>query len=702
MREPAGCYKSGRFIMRRKILFNENDGLSCTKVCKLLLDMDNRLIAGTEKGLFILKGGRFSPYFENRITGKIGALSLIDGAVAFSVGNELFFAKSGKLKSVRKFDSEIIDVAFGKDGVWVLTSKRLVCFDNVTGKDIVNRSLEGGRGICLAVSDKEMYAVTESYLSLIHGKRREWKNIIPKFSNMPDKNINSLNFDESGYLWMGTESGAVIYDTASRWLDSKEVSCLPSNPVFKTAWDKVGGIYFATDVGIAYLCDGRTKYFSSDRWIPDNKINDIAVSDDGNYIYAATDKGISLIKSEYTTLSEKAEYYENIIEKYHIRRGFTANRELEPGYDMDKGSVHISDNDGLWTGCYVAAESFRYSVTGDKKALGKARRGLNAMLLLTQITGIPGFTARAVRYPGEKGFGNGDREWHLSPDKSCEWKGETSSDEMTGHFFGMSIYYDLCANKAEKLKIKNALCGIMDHIIANNYRLVDVDGLPTTWACWDPAALNLDERWFSERGINSLEFLGFLKVCSHISADKKYDEIYSRFVTLYHYPLNVMRHKVKDAHYCHIDDNLAFLASLTLLRLEDNECVRSAVLCGMEDHWEYERPERQPMFAFIHAAATGRDDDVCEGVRTLREIPYDLIHYKMENSKRRDLVWDPEQAEWHNAPQIKSALPYDEINVDRPDSGSFRLDSPGGGAQDPTVFLLPYWIGRYYGIISGE
>ena len=67
----------------------------------------------------------------------------------------------------------------------------------------------------------------------------------------------------------------------------------------------------------------------------------------------------------------------------------------------------ISDNDGLWTGCYVAAESLRYAVTGEQEALEKARRGLNAMLLLTRVTGIPGFTARAVRYEGDPGFGHG-------------------------------------------------------------------------------------------------------------------------------------------------------------------------------------------------------------------------------------------------------------------------------------------------------
>ena len=701
MKNPAGCYRSGKFIMRRKQLFNSSNGLSCEKVNCVAFDGEKRLIAGTHGGLFILKGDSFAPYFEKRLKGSISAVKADSNIVYVSSGSDLFSISTGKLKLIRSFDSEIVDIAFSGDRAWVLTRLNLVCFDKTFTKIIIDREVEGGESRCLAVNEKEIYVVTQDYLSLIHGKRMEWKNIIPKFSRIPDKNINSLDFDENGFLWMGTQSGAVIYDTASRWIDSSEMKCLPSNTVFKTVWDKVGGTYFATDVGVAYLDSGKTKYFSADRWVPDNKINDIAVSDDGMLVYAATDRGISLIKSEYTTLSEKADYFEEIMEKYHIRRGFTAVRELD-GYDIKSGRVHISDNDGLWTACYVAAESFRYSVTGDKNALAKAKRGMKAMLFLAEVSGIPGFIARAVRYPGEKNFGDGDREWHLSPDGKCEWKGETSSDEITGHFFGLSIYYDLCADKAEKNKIKKTLCKTLDYIVSNNYRLIDADGLPTTWACWDPMALNYDERWFSERGVNSLEFLGYLKVCAHISGENRYNILYDKFIKEYHYPLNIMRHKIKDAHLCHIDDNLAFLASLTLLRLEENESIRSAVLCGLEDHWEYERTERQPMFAFIHAAATGRDDDVCEGIRTLREIPYDLIHYRMENSKRKDLVYDTEQEEWHENAQIKFALPYDEMNVDRPDAGAFRLDNHAGGAQEPTVYLLPYWIGRYYGIIGED
>ncbi|MBR6940543.1 MAG: hypothetical protein IKH65_07050, partial [Clostridia bacterium] len=343
----------------------------------------------------------------------------------------------------------------------------------------------------------------------------------------------------------------------------------------------------------------------------------------------------------------------------------------------------------------------RYAVTGDKDALAKARRGMKAMLLLTEITGIPGFTARAVRYPGDAGYKNGDPEWSESPDKSCEWKGETSSDEMTGHFFGLSVYYDLCASKSEKAKIRSALLGIMTHIIDNGFVLIDRDGLPTTWACWNPEQLNHSDKWFVERGINSLELLAFLKVCYHISGDRKYDDLYSEFISKHHYALNVMQYKIRDAHICHIDDNLGFLAELTLLRLEENEALRSFYLSGLEDHWQYEKIERQPLFAFIHAAVTGRDSDIADGVQSLREMPLDLTYYKMENSKRKDLVLDNEQAEWNEPVQLKIPLPVDERNPIGPNSSVFRIDqNHSNHAKEPTVFLLPYWIGKYYGIIE--
>lgn len=702
MQFKSGHYTSGSFFQRKKQIFTTADGLLSDKVNCLLIN-NGQLIAGTDSGLCILDNGTFRPIFADSISGSITALSILhDGSIGVCCGKNLYVAKDGATALLRTFESNVLDVCDARGFLWVLTEERLICTDYTCKKDDINRPLEGGRGVSFAVNDKNVYVATEEFISIIHGKRKEWKNIVPRFSTMPQEKINSLCFDEAGYLWLGTQSGAAIHDNCSLWLTSDKIHTLPKNEIFKIVTDKDGGRYFASDIGVIYQKNGGLKYFSADRWVPSNRINDIVAADDGSIFYAATDKGISQITVFETTLRKKADEFEENMEKYHVRRGFNAERCIE-NYDMNTGSVLISDNDGLWTGCYVVAESFRYAATGEEEALKKARRGKDAMLLLQRITGLPGFTARAVRYEGEEGFGDGNHEWVKAPDGSCEWKCETSSDEMTGHFFALSIYYDLCADDKEKEEISKSLRAITDHIVRNNYRLIDHDGLPTTWACWNPALLNYDDKWFFERGMNSLELLAFFKISYHISGDEKYNELYKQFISEYHYPLNVVQHKVRDAHVCHIDDNLGFIAMAALLRLEEDEALRSLYMCGLEDHWQYEKVEKQPLFCFIHAAFTGRDADLSEGIQSLREMPTDLIHYWAENSKRKDIVYDTEQEEWHEPAQPLNPLPYDERNLHRPDAPVFELDTEDRGrSQEGTLYLLPYWFARYYGLIDEE
>ena len=699
MTNRSGYYVSGKFSQRMRTVFTAADGLSSDRVLCVRTDAAGTLYAGTDRGLCRMDDGVFRSVFEDVLCAPVRRLrSLSDGSLAVLCGNSVYALRGSMIETLRTFDEPVADFCDKRGLYWFLTENELFVADKDTNEVWVQRSLEGGKGRCLAVSDSNVYVATDAFVSIVHGKRREWKNLVPSFCDMPQNTVRAMLFDDAGHLWLGSDEGAAIYDNMNLWLTPDKLQ-LPRNPVNAIAADDTGGVWFASDVGVIHLHRGRLKYYSADRWVPQNNVNDVAVSADGETIWAATDKGVSVISACEMTLADKAALYEDTIENYHVRRGYISSRIIR-NYDMDDGAVQISDNDGLWTACNVAAQSFRYAVTGDKTALERARRGMHAALLLTRITGIPGFTARAVRYPGETGFGNGSREWHLSADDSCEWKGETSSDEMTGHFFGGSIYYDLCADDGEKAQIRDALCGVMEHILRNGFRLADADGLPTTWACWDPAVLNHDDKWIFERGVNSLELLAFLKVCFHISGDEKYDALYRTMIERHHYLLNAARHKIRDAHICHIDDNLAFLASLTLLRLETDPAIRSLLLCGMEDHWQYERVERQPLFCFIHALYTGRDADLVEGVQSLREMPLDMIHYAMENSKRKDLIYDTEQADWHEDAQVLSPLPYDERNVHRPDNGGFTLDTENRNyAQEPTMFLLPYWLGRYYDLL---
>jgi len=689
MTKSNGTYVCGKFRQFTRKVLLPSIKINAAAYC------GGFVIAATDDSVIKLDGkadgGEISIIAEH---GADGIYTTEDNGVYLTLGKDVFTLEDGKVKHVRRFESNVAGICEKNSAVWLLTENIIYKTDRELKNDSLARPVEGGKGLALAAGDKTVFAATETNISVIHGKRMEWQNIHPGNCGMPDARIYSLCFDGAGYIWAGTENGAYIYDTMSEWLSPERIMQLPKNPVYKTVFDSEGGIYFASDAGVIRVKDGQKKYFPAERWVPDDKINDIAVTPDGSVIYAATDCGLSVISSFDCTLKQKADYYDEQIEKHNVRRGFISALTAD-------GSVHISDNDGLWTSWYVAAQCFRYAVTKETDALEKARRSMNALIFLENITGIDGFPARAVRYPGEKGFGNGHREWSLSPDKTCEWRGDTSSDEITGHFFGLSIYYDLCANTEEKELISRALCKIGEHIVSNSFRLIDRDGEPTTWAMWNPESLNHEDRWFGERGTNSLELLMYLKVCHHVSNDEKWNGLYMDMVKKYHYPLNVTRHKIRDAHICQIDDRLAFLSSLVLLRLEKDEALKKYYLCGLEDHWQYIKMERQPLYTFIHAVFTGNDDDIAMAVRSLKENPLDLTVYNIKNSKRRDIVYDTIQAQFNEPPLLKEPLPYDEINSIHQSGNSFAPDHRGDGRIQPgSSFLTAYWFARYAGILE--
>src|SRR5205814_3805459 len=136
----------------------------------------------------------------------------------------------------------------------------------------------------------------------------------------------------------------------------------------------------------------------------------------------------------------------------------------------------------------------------------QARQALDAMLELERLTGIPGYPARViatddelksttgadlqetVRVEGEK-----DKIWFRSPVDPTVWcKGDTSSDEMDGHYFAWYVYHDLVADAAEKERLSAVVRRATDHILTHNYTLVGHTGRKTRWGIWTPALINLD------------------------------------------------------------------------------------------------------------------------------------------------------------------------------------------------------------------
>ncbi len=716
----------GEFKQYDKLFITAENGVDVENVSSVAFDGETLYIAQPDCLIEYADGK------TKKLSVKVSKLFSEKGTLYAATGNYLAEIKKGKAKKIAELDSPVVDISVGLDGsFWLVTEKSLYLKDGDEFRTIMHAA---ENTVCLAALDnKSRYGETvytgskaEGLLSM-KGKRRHWAELIPDVTGVLSQKINCLAIDGLGHLWVGSEEGLNIYDGRSYWFNGNDFYSVPDGSINDMFFAADGKKYFATNTGIITLIEGKISYLSYGVWLMHPTVTKITVSDKGT-IAAVTPEGISVITPKYMTLEGKANHYDAYAEKYFTRNeGYQVSRKLRKYGDMDSGWLPASDNDGLFTGVYCASQCFRYAVTGDEKAKANAKRAVEAMIKLTEVTGRKGFTARATRHSYEEDFGTGNREeWHICEnDPDMEWLGETSSDEMTGHYFAYGTYFDLVADKKEKKKIAEVVKTITDHIIENNFHLTDVDGVPTTWANWEPDLLNNDDRWFYERGTNSLEILSFLKTTYHVTGEEKYNDVYKMLIQKHHYAMNCMQYKYEDAHVAHIDDQLDFINIYPLIVYTDNEAEKEIFKMGLTHHWEYERPERSPMFNVIYGALTNNSCDIEFAAKSLSEMNLDLIRWPVYNSHRKDLVWDNEQDGMGIPPQLKYALEYSARVLCHYDGNQFVCDSgaerfveinsktvnrtatlPGTAganglrAQMPYIYLLPYWMGRYYGLIG--
>ena len=457
----------------------------------------------------------------------------------------------------------------------------------------------------------------------------------------------------------------------------------------------------------------RWRLFASRRWLLDDNVTDVSVDKDG-VVSAQTPAGVSRLIPKIQTLEQKIDEIQTVLRKHHVREGLITSIVVNKPGDLQSGYVQPdNDNDGLWTSMYVASEAFRFGVTGDASARANAWQSLKALMFLEHVTGIPGFCARSV-LPSSAPKPQGG-EWYKSADGKWWWKGDTSSDEVVGHYFAYAIYFDIVADAEQKEAIRNVVSRITDHIIDHGYNYVGPPGKPTTWGVWAPEKLNRDFRRIGDRGLNSLEILDFLKVAHHITGTARYEQAARELIDKHGYAANTILQKtIWPPIVNHSDDELGFLSYYPLLWYERDPGLRTFYQASIERSWRIEKPEISPLFDFIYAsslqAGTWKqpekrptdalvpparyDHDEC--VKWFREVPSDLFEWAVQNSKREDLP--DHKTSRHRQPTSSIVLPIAERPLMRWNGDPYELDGGNGGRvrDDGTFILLPYWMGRYH------
>ncbi len=132
------------------------------------------------------------------------------------------------------------------------------------------------------------------------------------------------------------------------------------------------------------------------------------------------------------------------------------------------------------------------------------------------------------------------------------------------------------------------------------------------------------------------------------------------------------------------------------MKYETDPKLRAVYHKRLDAAWQIERPERNPWWNFTYCAFVGEDCAIDDSIRTLRELAWEQINWRRENSRRSDIKIDSA-----NSTLNLEVLPYDQISIQRWNANPYQLDTGGQGEieGDGVLFLLPYWMGRHHKFI---
>ena len=159
---------------------------------------------------------------------------------------------------------------------------------------------------------------------------------------------------------------------------------------------------------------------------------------------------------------------------------------LNPVYPSPDSAQIVSytrcGDSAIWTGHYLAAESFRYAVTHTPESLTAARVALKGIRTLVEITGADQLLARcAIRAdspfaadPRNEEKQHGEYRATLSG-IDYYWIGNTSRDQFLGVFFGLGVAYDHLESE-DRAVIRDVATKMIDRLLAKNWAVVMPNG----------------------------------------------------------------------------------------------------------------------------------------------------------------------------------------------------------------------------------
>ena len=340
----------------------------------------------------------------------------------------------------------------------------------------------------------------------------------------------------------------------------------------------------------------------------------------------------------------------------------------------------------IWTGHYIAAESFHYATTGARKARVNVRRALEALLLLVEVTGNDVLARAAVpvgsRWEDTLLVNLTRSHIFTSTVDGTEyyWAGNTSRDQYSGVFFGLGFAWELIPYDGSiRALIVEIVDRLLGYLINNAWTPEMPDGsLSTT---------------FIGRPDQQLAFLQIGRMVKPERFDKAYRAVRAAFGKLVQIPIDL---EAADPHGSYFKFNLDHINLVHLLRLEEDSEYRPTYRAAFDKLRETVATHDNAHFNMIERVVNGANRERDRRTKAMlkewllrpRRIGYaDLSDSYEACGDGRACSVIP----------IIERVPTDFLWQRSPFelSGGRGGDIEGAGID----YLLPYWMARYFGIV---
>jgi hypothetical protein len=339
----------------------------------------------------------------------------------------------------------------------------------------------------------------------------------------------------------------------------------------------------------------------------------------------------------------------------------------------------------LWTGHYLAAEAYRYAVTGSADALTNVNDAIQGIKMLLDVTGNNALARCALPSDSPYAASIASQE---SPNGIYQgtawgvpyiWVGNTSRDEYIGVFFGIEATYDLITDQDVRNWCAYLATRMLDYLESNRWSVVLPDGSTTTTFLIRP-----DEQ------------LALLLVGKHVNG-AAFSSKYSSESDLISPGAPVAVGVDCLDHYdSYFKFNLDYVDFFTLMRLGsgysklwyDLAYDELRATTGGDQNAHFNMIDRA-----IHGANAQRD------AQTVALLDAWLLRPRVD-------VYRDFSSQFPNCGDGNACTPLPV--QDRATTDFLWQRSPvqlaGGGSGDIETagidYILPYWMGRYYGVIT--